>query len=194
MTESGDPKDNAIAERINNTLKNELFRDIKFHSIAEVRKAMHKAAENREARKQFANQDTAELTNEHKTIRDGWGDDLDRDNVDMGDPATQAQFETDQARYRALNTELDARRADTEQAPRRNRADQSVAADADQGDDYLNSLAAAEPTTDQPDPDLINDLSTRTDADLEAMDLNTNTPGPVRDAIGREGHDCRGVR
>ena len=26
MTESGDPKDNAIAERINNTLKNELFR------------------------------------------------------------------------------------------------------------------------------------------------------------------------
>lgn len=45
MTESGDPKDNAIAERINNTLKNELFRDIKFHSIAEVRKAMHKAVE-----------------------------------------------------------------------------------------------------------------------------------------------------
>ena len=45
MTESGDPKDNAIAERLNNTIKNELFKDIKFHSIDEVIRAMEKAVE-----------------------------------------------------------------------------------------------------------------------------------------------------
>ena len=43
MTESGDPKDNAVAERLNNTIKNEMFKDIKFHSIDEVRAAMAKA-------------------------------------------------------------------------------------------------------------------------------------------------------
>ena len=37
MTETGDPKDNAVAERQNNTVKNELLKDIKFHSIGEVR-------------------------------------------------------------------------------------------------------------------------------------------------------------
>jgi len=36
MTESGDPKDNAQAERINNTMKNELLKDKVFHSIDEV--------------------------------------------------------------------------------------------------------------------------------------------------------------
>lgn len=45
MTESGDPKDNAVAERLNNTIKNEFFKDIKFHSMEEVRKAMDKAVE-----------------------------------------------------------------------------------------------------------------------------------------------------
>jgi len=45
MTESGDPKDNPIAERINNTIKNELLRDIKFHSVEEVRRAMKRAVE-----------------------------------------------------------------------------------------------------------------------------------------------------
>ena len=43
MTESGDPKDNAVAERQNNTVKNELLKDIKFHSIGEVRRALDKA-------------------------------------------------------------------------------------------------------------------------------------------------------
>ena len=43
MTESGDPKDNAVAERQNNTVKNELLKDIKFRSIGEVRRAMEKA-------------------------------------------------------------------------------------------------------------------------------------------------------
>lgn len=36
MTESGDPKDNAQAERINNTMKNELLKDMVFMSIQEV--------------------------------------------------------------------------------------------------------------------------------------------------------------
>ncbi len=36
MTETGDPKDNAQAERINNTMKNELLKDMVFRSIQEV--------------------------------------------------------------------------------------------------------------------------------------------------------------
>lgn len=36
MTESGDPKDNAQAERINNTMKNELLKDKVFNDIQEV--------------------------------------------------------------------------------------------------------------------------------------------------------------
>ena len=36
MTESGDPKDNAQAERINNTMKNELLKDKVFRSIGEA--------------------------------------------------------------------------------------------------------------------------------------------------------------
>ena len=45
MTESGDPKENAVAERQNNTIKNELLKDFRFHSVDEVRKAMGKAVE-----------------------------------------------------------------------------------------------------------------------------------------------------
>ena len=36
MTETGDPKDNAQAERINNTMKNELLRGMRFTSMREV--------------------------------------------------------------------------------------------------------------------------------------------------------------
>ena len=36
MTESGDPKDNPQAERINNTVKNELLKGLVYHSIAEL--------------------------------------------------------------------------------------------------------------------------------------------------------------
>lgn len=43
MTESGNPKDNAEAERINNTLKNELLKGKVFHDIDEVRDAMASA-------------------------------------------------------------------------------------------------------------------------------------------------------
>lgn len=43
MTESGNPKDNAEAERINNTLKNELFKDMVFTDIDQVREALRRA-------------------------------------------------------------------------------------------------------------------------------------------------------
>ena len=43
MTESGNPKDNAEAERINNTLKNELFKDMAFTDIGQVREALRRA-------------------------------------------------------------------------------------------------------------------------------------------------------
>ena len=36
MTESGDPKDNAQAERINNTMKNELLKDKVFTNLSDV--------------------------------------------------------------------------------------------------------------------------------------------------------------
>ncbi len=43
MTESGNPKDNPEAERVNNTLKNELFKDMAFSCIEDVREAMETA-------------------------------------------------------------------------------------------------------------------------------------------------------
>jgi transposase InsO family protein len=45
MTESGDPKDNAQAECINNTMKNELLKGMTFKSVDEVRAAVAKAVE-----------------------------------------------------------------------------------------------------------------------------------------------------
>ncbi len=43
MTETDNPKDNAEAERINNTFKNELFKDMVFKDICQVREALQKA-------------------------------------------------------------------------------------------------------------------------------------------------------
>ena len=43
MTESGDPKDNAQAERINSTMKNELLKDMRFSCIDEVIPAVARA-------------------------------------------------------------------------------------------------------------------------------------------------------
>ena len=40
MTESGNPKDNAVAERVNNTIKNELLKDMVFVSLQEVAEAV----------------------------------------------------------------------------------------------------------------------------------------------------------
>lgn len=45
MTEDGNPKDNAQAERINNTMKNELLKDKVFHSVNEVRDAVTMAVD-----------------------------------------------------------------------------------------------------------------------------------------------------
>ncbi len=43
MTECGNPKDNAVAERVNNTLKNELFMGLSFTSLQEVEEALKRA-------------------------------------------------------------------------------------------------------------------------------------------------------
>ena len=45
MTERGDPKDNAQAERINNTMKNELLKDMRFRNIEEVKTAVANAVD-----------------------------------------------------------------------------------------------------------------------------------------------------
>lgn len=45
MTESGNPKDNAVAERVNNTIKNELFKGMEFYCISEVKTAVKAAVE-----------------------------------------------------------------------------------------------------------------------------------------------------
>lgn len=43
MTENGNPKENAIAERINNTIKNEFFKGMKFTCISELKTALSSA-------------------------------------------------------------------------------------------------------------------------------------------------------
>lgn len=45
MTENGDPKENAMAERINSTVKNELLKGIRFTSIQQVEDAMETAVQ-----------------------------------------------------------------------------------------------------------------------------------------------------
>ena len=60
MTECGDPKDNAVAERINGILKNELLKDVVFHSIEEVRTAVADAID-------FYNNERPHMSLEWKT-------------------------------------------------------------------------------------------------------------------------------
>lgn len=43
MTETGNPKDNAVAERVNNTIKNELLKGMSFTSVSEVLEAVKAA-------------------------------------------------------------------------------------------------------------------------------------------------------
>lgn len=45
MTQNGDPKENAMAERINNTVKNELLKGLRFTNIKEVRDALEVAVQ-----------------------------------------------------------------------------------------------------------------------------------------------------
>lgn len=45
MTESGNPKDNAVAERVNNTIKNELLKGMEFRRIPQVKAAVKAAVD-----------------------------------------------------------------------------------------------------------------------------------------------------
>lgn len=45
MTESGNPKDNAVAERVNNTIKNELFKGMQFCTIADLKRTLKAAVD-----------------------------------------------------------------------------------------------------------------------------------------------------
>ena len=45
MTESGNPKDNAVAERVNNTIKNELLKGMQFCSIEDLKPALKVAVD-----------------------------------------------------------------------------------------------------------------------------------------------------
>jgi len=45
MTESGNPKENAIAERVNNTIKNEFLKGMSFSCVPEVREAVKAAVD-----------------------------------------------------------------------------------------------------------------------------------------------------
>ena len=45
MTENGDPKENAKAERINGTIKNEMLKGVELHSVGEAREAVARAVE-----------------------------------------------------------------------------------------------------------------------------------------------------
>ena len=60
MTENGNPKDNAIAERINETIKVEFLKDIRFRSIQEVKAAIAKAVE-------FYNNERPHMSNDMMT-------------------------------------------------------------------------------------------------------------------------------
>ncbi len=43
MTETGNPKDNAVAKRVNNTIKNELLKGMSFTPVSEVLEAVKAA-------------------------------------------------------------------------------------------------------------------------------------------------------
>ena len=45
MTENGDPKENAQAERINATIKNEQLKDVRLHSLAQAEEAVEAAVD-----------------------------------------------------------------------------------------------------------------------------------------------------
>lgn len=60
MTENGNPRDNAIAERINLTIKEEFLKDMRFKSISEVRDAIAKAVE-------FYNNERPHMSNDMMT-------------------------------------------------------------------------------------------------------------------------------
>ena len=60
MTENGNPRDNAIAERVNLTIKEEFLKGIRFRSLTEVRDAIAKAVE-------FYNNERPHMSNDMMT-------------------------------------------------------------------------------------------------------------------------------
>ncbi|MCO6026479.1 integrase core domain-containing protein [Prevotella cerevisiae] len=68
MTESGDPKDNIIAERLNETLKDELFKGLVFRNIEEVRQAIQKGNIKHSARSCNVPSLTGKIPNNHHRL------------------------------------------------------------------------------------------------------------------------------
>jgi hypothetical protein len=66
MIESGNPKDNIIAERSNETLKDELFKGLVFRNIEEIRQAMQKGNIKHSARSCNVPPLTGKITNNHR--------------------------------------------------------------------------------------------------------------------------------
>lgn len=60
MTENGNPKDNAVAERVNETIKVELFKGMRFKNIREVKDAVAKAVD-------FYNNERPHMSNDMMT-------------------------------------------------------------------------------------------------------------------------------
>lgn len=60
MTENGDPKENALAERINNTVKNELLYGMRFRTMREVKAAISKGID-------FYNNERPHMSNDMMT-------------------------------------------------------------------------------------------------------------------------------
>lgn len=63
MTESGDPKDNAMAERVNSTIKNELLKGMTFSNISQVNEALGLAIS-------FYNEERPHMSLDMKTPRE----------------------------------------------------------------------------------------------------------------------------
>lgn len=75
MTECGNPKDNAVAERVNNTLKNELFKGMWFFSLKDVREALDKAVffyNNRRPHCSIAMMTPAEAARKSGELKKNW--------------------------------------------------------------------------------------------------------------------------
>lgn len=75
MTETGNPKDNAVAERVNGIIKGELLRGMTFHDIGEVRRVVKAAIEfynNERPHMSLDMMTPAQAAGENGTIRKRW--------------------------------------------------------------------------------------------------------------------------
>ena len=77
MTECGDPKENAQAERVNGTMKNELLKGMVFRDIAQARSAIGRAVE-------FYNKERPNMSIDMMTpLRGGRKDRRDKETMDQ---------------------------------------------------------------------------------------------------------------